>query len=330
VRSRSLAIVINPISGTGGRIDVARERAERAAMLVAARGVDAEIFVTDRPGHARELTTAALDRGVTTVVAWGGDGTVNEVASVLAFRDATLAIVPSGSGNGLASELMVSRDPERAFETAISGRVCRIDAGELDRHLFFNIAGIGIDASVAHRFAADGLVRRGFYRYLAIAAKELFTYKPQSHTVMADGITVRADAMLIAIANSRQYGNGALVAPKARLTDGRLDVVVIEPRSPFAAMLDAPLMFRGQIAKVRGVTELQARNIELTGEGPTAYHIDGEPFAGGASIAARSRPDALQVMVPAEARPIVLSYSVREDDQIVDCSGHSPGADVVA
>ena len=305
----TIAVIINPISGTGGRIEVARERAERAASLIAARGLAAEVFMTERSGHARELAIAALNRGVTSIVAWGGDGTVNEVASVLAFREATLAIVPSGSGNGLATELLIPRDPDGAFEAAFCGRDCRIDAGELDSRLFFNIAGIGLDARVAYRFAANGLVRRGFLRYLEIATQELFAFKSEVHTIVTDGASIRVDAMIIAIANARQYGNGALIAPAARLNDGRLDVVVIEGRSPFAALVHAPRLFTGQIAGVRGVTHLHAQAIEVTSAGPMIYHVDGEPFIGGASITGRSRPGALRVMVPAEARPIVLGYS---------------------
>jgi YegS/Rv2252/BmrU family lipid kinase len=307
--ARSIAVIINPISGTGGRIEVARQRAERAAALITARGLDAEVFVTERSGHARELAAACLDRHVTTVVAWGGDGTVNEVASVLAFRDATLAIVPSGSGNGLARELLIPLDPVAAFEAAFAGRACLIDAGELDSHLFFNIAGIGLDARVAHRFAQDGLVRRGFLRYLEIATHELFTYCASTHTVVADGAAMRVEAMIIAIANARQYGNGAVIAPDARLNDGRLDVVVIEGRSPFAAIASAPRLFTGQVGRVRGVTQLHARDIAISGVGPMVYHVDGEPFVGGASLAARSRPGALRVMIPADAKPLVLGYS---------------------
>jgi diacylglycerol kinase (ATP) len=307
-----IAVIINPISGTGGRIEVARERAERAAALIAARGLDAEVFMTERPGHARELATAALNRGVTTVVAWGGDGTVNEVASVLAFREATLAIVPSGSGNGLATELLIPRDPDGAFEAACAGRDCRIDAGELDSRLFFNLAGIGLDARVAHRFAAGGLVRRGFLRYLEIAAQELFA-RSEVHTIVTDGTSIRLDAMVIAIANVRQYGSGALIAPAARLNDGRLDVVVIEGRSPFAALLHAPRLFMGQIGRVRGVTQLRARDIEVTSGGPMIYHVDGEPFIGGASITGRVRPGALRLMIPAQARPAVLGEGPAEN-----------------
>jgi len=115
--------------------------------------------------------------------------------------------------------------------------------------------------------------------------------------------------MIIAIANARQYGNGALIAPAARLNDGQLDVVVVEGRSPLAALVHAPRLFTGQIAGVRGVTHLHAQEIEVTSAGPMIYHVDGEPFIGGASITGRSRPGALRVMVPAEARPIVLGYS---------------------
>ena len=293
-----VAVIINPIAGTGGRVEVARERAERAASLVAGRGLDARVLVTERSGHARELTLALLAEGVKTVVAWGGDGTVNEVAAALAFRDATLVVVPGGSGNGLARELRIPFDP---------GRACCIDAGEIDGRLFFNVAGIGLDARVAHRLAAAGLARRGFARYLTITAQELFTYKPDYHTVVTDGTALRVRAMLIVIANGRQYGNGAVIAPAARLDDGKLDVVIVAARSPLAALTQVPRLFKGQIARVRGVTSVPAADIEVTSEHSMLYHVDGEPYVGGASIAARPRARALRVAVPADARPDLLS-----------------------
>ena len=151
------AVIINPISGTGGRPDAARRRAEQAAALLTALGVDAEIFVTERGGHARELATAVVDRGMPRVIAWGGDGTVNEVASALAFRAATMAVIPSGSGNGLARELSVPLEPAGAFATAVDGRTRVIDCGELDGRLFFNVAGLGLDAQrkAVLQFAAN-------------------------------------------------------------------------------------------------------------------------------------------------------------------------------
>jgi YegS/Rv2252/BmrU family lipid kinase len=301
-----VAVIVNPISGANGHLGVARTRAEQAAALIAARGLDAEVLLTERQGHARELAEAALGRGAVSVLAWGGDGTVNEVASALAFRDATLGIIPSGSGNGLARELGIPLDPARAFAVALGGRVCRIDAGELDRRLFFNVAGIGLDARVAHCFAADGLVRRGLWRYLQIAARELFTYESMSYTIVTDGADVRVNALLIAIANARQYGNGALIAPAAALDDGRLDVVVVAGRSPFAAILQAPRLFTGQIGRAPGVTSVKAVEVEVTSDQAVPYHVDGEPFVGGLSVRARSRPGALRLVVPSDAPPDLL------------------------
>src|SRR5262245_43644529 len=184
---QKVAVIINPISGAGRRRDVARLRAEQAAALAEQRRLNAEVFVTERPGHARELAAAGLRRGVTTVVAWGGDGTVNEIGSALVGSDAALAIVPSGSGNGLARELGVPLDPAAAFQVLFEGRSRSIDAGDLDGHLFFNIAGIGLDARVAHRFAEGGLERRGFIRYLELAAREVLSFRPHEYALTADG-----------------------------------------------------------------------------------------------------------------------------------------------
>ena len=302
-----VAVIINPIAGTGCRPDVARDRAERAASLMTARGLGGQVLVTERAGHARELTLAMLARGVTTVVAWGGDGTVNEVAAALAFRDATLAIVPSGSGNGLARELRIPFEPERAFATALEGRTCRIDAGELDGRLFFNVAGIGLDARMARGFADGGLARRGLTRYLRVGARELFSFQAEDHTVVTDGTTRYTRPLLIAIANGRQYGNGAVIAPAARLDDGKLDVVIVAARPRLAVLAQAPRLFTGQIARVAGVTSVSAVDIEVASAHALEYHVDGEPLVGGESLVARSRARALRVAVPTDVRLDLVS-----------------------
>jgi len=292
------AVIVNPISGTGGRPAIARQRAELAARLLEEQRVEPEVFVTERPGHARDLTHAAIGRGIRCVLAWGGDGTVNEVASVLAFTDATLAIIPSGSGNGLARELGIPLEPKQAFAMALSRGVDRIiDAGELDGRLFFNVAGIGLDAHVAHRFAEDGLVRRGFLRYLEVTTQQLFAYDPDEHTVTVNGEPQRVRALLIAIANGRQYGNGAIIAPHARLDDGCLDVVCVAQRSLLSTVASIPKVFAGTIDRVQGVSMRRGTEIEITSARPVIYHVDGEPFIGGASVRARVHASALRVRV---------------------------------
>ena len=293
------AIIINPISGAGGRPEAARQRAELAASLAAALDMHAEIFLTERHGHARELACGALERGASVVVAWGGDGTVNEVATALASRtDAVMAVVPSGSGNGLARELGIPRDPAAALAIALGGRPRTIDCGELDGRLFVNVAGIGFDAKVAHEFAAHGLVRRGFLRYVEITARELFRFEGDEHTItMAGRETVRTTAMIVAVANARQYGNGALIAPGARIDDGRLDVVVVGARPAWRTMLQARRLFDGRIGNVPDVSTFLVEQVTIGSLRPMLYHVDGEPFLGGSSLSARVCPGALRVMV---------------------------------
>lgn len=292
-----VAVIINPIAGAGRRPDVARQRAELATAVLHSRGVDGEVFVTERGGHARELAQAALRRGVSLCIGWGGDGTVNEIASALAFTSASLGIVPSGSGNGLSREMGIPFDPRAAFETALGGRDRVIDAGEIEGRLFFNLAGVGLDARIAHQFAATGLVRRGFVRYLEIASNEIFRRTTHEYDITIDGRLRRSHVLLVAIANGRQYGNGALIAPAARVDDGRLDVVVIDDRSPWAVIRHVPRLFRGTLADVPGVTISPAVNVEVAAREPLIFHVDGEPCQAGLTVSARIRPAALRVRV---------------------------------
>jgi YegS/Rv2252/BmrU family lipid kinase len=292
-------VIINPISGTGGRSDLVGPRVALAAAVAKTHHLDANILVTEAPGHAREMTREALAQGVRFFVAWGGDGTINEVGSALVHQQAALAVIPSGSGNGLARELRIPFAPRAAFDVALSGVERVIDCGELDGHYFFNMAGLGLDARVAHEFAAHGLERRGFRRYIEITVRELFRFEADEHTVVADGTTLRTRALFVVLANGRQYGNGAAIAPAALVDDGYLDVVVVEDRAVWKTLLAMPLVFAGQAARVPGVTMMRAREVELTAARPALLHVDGEPHVGGAHLMARVHPSALRVRVPA-------------------------------
>jgi diacylglycerol kinase (ATP) len=295
--SETVAVIINPIAGAGRRPDVARRRAELATAFLQAHQVEGDVFVTERGGHGRDLARAALGRGVSLCIAWGGDGTVNEVASALAFTPAALGIVPSGSGNGLSREVGIPFDPQAAFAVAIGGRDRVIDAGEIEGRLFFNMAGVGLDARIAQRFAATGLERRGFMRYVEITVSEIFTRSSHAYDISIDGRALQSRALLVAIANGRQYGNGALIAPSARIDDGRLEVVVVDDRPAWAVLRHTLKLFRGRIADVPGVTMSSAARVQITAHEPLVYHVDGEPCAGGSTVSAGIRPGALRVRV---------------------------------
>ena len=289
-----IAIIINPISG-GARPGQAETRAELAAGAVRAHGEDAQVFVTLRGGHAHELAKAAAADGARVVIAWGGDGTINETASALAFGPVPLGIIPAGSGNGLARELQISGDPRQAIANALGAAPRPMDVGEIEGRLFVNLTGIGMDAHVAARFNAPDNPRRGFRGYVAITSRALLQYVPQRYRITADGRTVARTALLVAIANSPQFGNGARIAPGAVLDDGLLDLVTIEERSRLATVWNMRRLFNGTVGRIPGCTIARARDIAIESDLPMTFHVDGEPFQGGTRLQARVHHHALKI-----------------------------------
>jgi diacylglycerol kinase (ATP) len=290
----STVIIINPIAGGAGP-RVARARAQLALAVVDAHGDPVEVVMTEAIGHARELAKAAVRRGARLVLAWGGDGTINEVASALAFASVPLGIVPAGSGNGLARELGIDPRPARAIADALQAVPRAIDLGELDGRLFANMAGIGFDAHIASRFATA--TRRGFVGYAGITARALSSYVPQRYRVVVGDVETEHRAILVTIANSAQFGNNARIAPGARVDDGELDLVVIEERSRLATICRLPRLFNGTVAQVAGCTIRRIRDVTIESDRPMTYHVDGEPVAGGTSLRGRVHPGALMVAV---------------------------------
>jgi diacylglycerol kinase (ATP) len=251
---------------------------------------------TTHAGHGRELAAEFVKRGFSPIIAWGGDGTVNEIASAVAFQDAALGIVPAGSGNGLARELGISRDADRALASALRGHDRSIDVGELDGRLFVNVAGVGLDASVASLF--NRLPGRGLLRYVRAAIAEVFGYTAESYTISADGQTRQQRALIVALANGRQYGNGALIAPCATLDDGLLDLVVVGPLGPLRMLWGVGRLFTGTINRAPEVEIRTARHVTISAARPIRFHVDGEPVQGAESLTAAVHPGALRIRVP--------------------------------
>jgi len=288
------SILINPVSG-GATASVVRARVEQARVALRAHGEEGAVIVTERRGHATELAADAVSRGERRVVSWGGDGTMNEVASALAGTETVLGLIPSGSGNGLARELGIPREAQAALEVALRAEPRRIDAGQLDGRWFFSIAGIGFDAQVAASFDRAASRRRGFGTYARITARELLTYRAATYRV---GGGPSREVFLITLANSAQFGNGMRIAPGARVDDGVLDLVVFEERSRVGTILNLPRLVTGTVERARGVTIRQVTETVIESDRPMAYHVDGEPRSGGCRLDARVKPGALLVAAP--------------------------------
>jgi diacylglycerol kinase (ATP) len=296
-----VTVIVNPISGFGASARRTRARADDAARVLTAAGVRPDVRVTERAGHAAELARAAVEAGAERVVAWGGDGTVNEVASALVFGAVPLGIVPGGSGNGLARALQVPRGAAAALRHAVTAPVRRVDAGEINGHLFFNVAGVGFDAHVAHEFSRRTHAR-GLRSYVHVVARELWAYVPRAVTVRIDGVATEHRALLLTIANGPQWGSGALIAPGAAVDDGFFDVVTVEPRSVLHAALQVPRLFTGTIASAPGVRTRRGREVIVEGAPPLIFHADGEALVSeGASLRAVLHAGALGVCARAGA-----------------------------
>jgi diacylglycerol kinase (ATP) len=298
--SSAVAAIINPVAGpVGARAGRTGSEALLQGVCAAAQ-LSCEVAFTERAGHARELATDFLGRGFSPIIAWGGDGTVNEVGSALAFRDSALGIVPAGSGNGLARELGISLEPMRALETAVRGTDRTIDIGELGGRLFLNLAGIGLDAAIALAFGQ--LEGRGLRRYVRATMSTVLRYTPEVYQVMTDTQPDAFDgaALMVEFANGTQFGNGATIAPRARLDDGLLDLVIVAPRGACRAVWGARRLFNGTIDRDPSVQTMTARRVTIDGQRPMCFHVDGEVVEGGTTLDAVLHPAALRVRTPTE------------------------------
>ena len=292
----SVAIIINPISG-GARLGAAQARAQLARDTVDHLRAAADVSVTDGPGHARALADAAVKRGARLIIAWGGDGTINEIASAVAFTGTSLGIIPAGSGNGLARELGVDRRPAHAIAAALAAAPRAIDLGEIEGRLFVNIAGIGVDAHVAALFNMPANRRRGFRTYVSVTFGVLARYVPVSYRITTGDRRIETRAVLVTLANSAQFGNGARIAPGALVDDGLLDLVVVEERSRFRTLCQVPRLFNGTVARMPGYTVRPIRDVTIEADQPMTFHADGEPVDAGTTLRARVHPGALRVSI---------------------------------
>ena len=293
-------VVINPIAGPG-RSRTLEACAALARESLARGGYDATIRITTAPEDAQRFGADAVNDGHELVAAWGGDGTVNGVGAALAGTRVAMAIIPGGSGNGLARDLGVPLDAAAAFAVAAGGANRAIDAGDLNGSLFFNVAGIGLDANIAKRLAAPG-ARRGLLGYVLATVSELPAYVARDYTIAIAGSglpPITTSALIIALANSRQYGNGAKIAPQALLDDGQLDVVVVKPQSLLRIASRIPSFFNGSLRPDATLLMSTAAAVDISSDSAIAFHVDGEPRNGATTVELRTRPQVLLVRVKA-------------------------------
>lgn len=301
-RMTKARFIFNPRSGYNISNPSVVARARSFIAEQNASGVlDARLVSTERPHHATELARAAIDDGCALVVAIGGDGTINEVATALVGAPAPVALglIPCGSGNGLGRHLGIPKPDERAFRTLIEGTPRVIDSARANEHPFFNMMGLGFDAEISARFRS--LKKRGFPRYLKIILSEFFRRKPVRCAISCEGVSaerIDTEAFILAIGNSDQYGNNGFVTPLARIDDGLLDLTLIRRATLWNAL---PLALRLLTRRLYGsgaVAHMRAPGFVIERDAPGLIHTDGEPRETDARVEVRILPQSLRVMMP--------------------------------
>ena len=268
---KKIRFIINPISG-GTRKAKVPEMIEKHLDHSL---FDYDIAITQYKKHAKSIAAESAREGIDIVCAVGGDGSVHEVGTAITGTNCHLAIIPTGSGNGLARHLKIPLKTPEAIKNINELNSLLMDTGLANDKPFLGVGGYGFDAYIAKRF--DEYHIRGFWGYAQLVYEEYFSYNPPKMKIELDNETIRGNYLLCSIANSSEFGNGFIISPKSNVYDGQLEFVLLS-KFPFYKTLT--ILMRFFLKKVEGSRHIRIvpfKKVRITLEAPLA-HYDGEPF----------------------------------------------------
>ena len=294
---RRFIFLINPRAGvqTGKPLTQIIEERCRAAQQ------SFEIVHTVADGNYSFLIQKIEQEQITDVIICGGDGTISAVASAIRHLNIKFGIVPRGSGNGLAFAAGISKEPSKALDVIFKGNSSMVDAFLINNQFSCMLSGIGFDAKVAHDF--DREHKRGFWKYVKLVVRNLFSIRTFSFTVEHNERKISADAYFISIANSNQFGNHFTIAPKASLNDGLLDIVIVEKNNllllPFRVFWHIRFgTFTRPETKSHGITYFQTKALTIHNPSLAPLHIDGDGKETAETFKVEVIKDAYRLLVP--------------------------------
>lgn len=291
---RRILFIINPHSGTSN------ESIDEGVIKDHFDHPNWSVQLTKYAGHAREIAAKAKE-GMDVIVAIGGDGTVNEIASAIIDSSVALGIIPKGSGNGLSNFLGIPKALKGALDIVKSGRVIEIDTMSLNEHRFVNMAGIGFDAHIAHLFKDFG--SRGFVSYSKLVVREFSRYSGVSVKLTYDDKTkTHQNAFVLSFANSSQYGNNAHIAPDAIINDGLADVCIVQKFPSIYAPVALYRMFGKTLGGSNYYDSFKIKKMQVKSEQAMSAHIDGEPINIGKEALLSVFSKNLKVLIPPNSK----------------------------
>ena len=286
---------MNPISGTVKKTGIPKLIKESLDQQL----FEYSILETEYAGHAVELAKHEKEKGTDIVVAVGGDGTVNEVARSLVQSDTALGILPCGSGNGLARHLMLPMDLRKSIEVINQCQIHKLDYGIINNIPFFCTCGMGFDAFISMKFAEAG--KRGKLTYIENVLKEGLTYKPETYQIEDESGTTIHKAFLISCANASQYGNNAYIAPQASMSDGLLDIIIMEPFDALEAPQVAIEMMNKTLDKNQKIKTFKTKHLHIHRKQAGWIHYDGDPIMTDADVDIQMVSKGINVVVNPDA-----------------------------
>ena len=295
--ARPHVLIVNPSSG-GGRGGKVLPEVERELDHA---HISYRTVVTRDLEHGVSEAVAAGEAGEIPVV-MSGDGLIGQVGGALARSDTPMGVIPGGRGNDFARVVGIPSEPAAAVAVLAAGNERQIDVGEVNGERFLCIASMGFD-SEANRLANDAKLIKGNLVYAYAALRALAAWRPATFTVVLDGDErVRNEGYAVAVANSRAFGGGMMIAPNAELDDGLFDVILTGRVSKFRFLANLPKVFKGTHINEEEVREIHAAasQIEVTASRRFAVYADGEHLT---DLPAKLRvlPRALRVIAPARA-----------------------------
>lgn len=265
------AFIINPNAGVKKKLNI-----ETFITSHFPKTISYEISIWTDPNNISDIKSKILESNYSFVIACGGDGTVNMVASLLVNTKMALGILPLGSGNGLARSNGIPMDLVKALDVIAKGKTETIDSGTINNNPFFCTAGIGFDALIAHKFAES--TKRGFTTYFKTSFKEFLSYKPHTYSITIDGKIINTSAFLITVANAGQWGNDVYIAPAAKLNDGLFHISVLKPFPYHAIVLFGIKLFSKKADTSNYLKSFIGKKISIEFEKELPAHYDGEPL----------------------------------------------------
>lgn len=291
---KRIYFIVNPHSGIGKY----KQLEDKVRQYLDSTRFIYTVLYTQYRGHAVELASQAVQEGVDIVVAVGGDGTINEIARALVNTSVALALIPVGSGNGLAHHVHVPSSLKKAIDIINQCHVEKIDTLSVNNRICVSMAGIGFDALIAEQF--DNTGKRGFISYLKFIVKTYFVYKPHYYIMQSSPTDTReVKALMISFANSSQWGYNVKIAPDALLQDGKADVCVVKKPPFFTLPGRVFLLLAGQLDKLKSaerIYQVQECIVYEKNKNPQSCHIDGDPIERQQEIHVKVLPESLHIL----------------------------------